>query len=95
MTCLTLFCLYFWSAQGIKEGAFRATKIYCEKMEVQLLDQSIALRGFWFKRDKQGKIRIWRSFQFEFTATGEERYRGLIVLLGREILSIQLEPHRI
>ncbi len=89
----TLF--YWWSATGIKEVALAATKLHCQKMDVQLLDDCIALNRLWFKRDEIGKNRVWRSYRFEFTVTGESRYDGRIILLGSKILSIQLGPYRI
>ncbi len=92
---LIALCSYFWSAQRIKEFAFRATKAHCQQMDVQLLDESIYLRGLWLKRDEEGKFRLWRSFNFEFTSTGDERYKGLIVLLGRRIQNIELDVYRV
>lgn len=89
------FYFYWSSSQRVKEIALRATQSYCNKMEVQMLDGYVALNKLRLKRDESGKIRIWRSFLFEFTSTGEERYDGQITLLGVKILSIQLDPHRI
>jgi hypothetical protein len=87
--------LYWSSSQKIREIAFNAAKIYCQKMDIQILDDYVALNALWLKRDKYGKIRVWRSYLFEFTATGEDRYNGKIIMLGTFIESIQLEPHRI
>ena len=92
---VVLVCLYWYKAQGVKEIAVRAAKSYCEKIEVQMLDDCVALRRLWFKRDPQGRMQFWRSFSFEFTSTGEQRYNGEIVMLGTKILSIDSEPHRI
>ena len=79
----------------MKELALRATKKYCKDMDVELLDDTVVLRGFWLKRDSGSHIRMWRSFDFEFTTTGDERYPGRIVLLGQTIENIQLAPHRL
>jgi hypothetical protein len=54
----------------------------------------VGLRDIWLKRDLRGSLRFWRSYQFEFTATGENRYRGRVVTLGQQILSIELDAHR-
>ncbi len=89
------FYFYWSSSQQVKEIAFQATRSYCDKMEIQMLDGYVALNKLRLSRDGSGKIRVWRSFLFEFTSTGEERYNGEITLLGRKILSIQLDPHRI
>jgi hypothetical protein len=89
------FIMLWWNAQGVKQLALQATRIYCKKMDVQLLDDVVFLRGFWFKRNTKGQACIWRSYNFEFTSTGNERYRGQIVLLNRFVDDISLEPYRI
>lgn len=86
--------LYWWQAQGVRETALRATRLHCRREGLQLLDDTVALRGFWFKRDGKGRWHIWRGYQFEFTATGEERYQGRTITLGKEVERIVLPPHR-
>ncbi len=63
-------------------------------MNVQLLDDYVALNALWLKRDERGWVKPWRSYMFEFTSTGNDRYNGKIVLLGQRVLSVQLQPHR-
>ncbi|MEE9356111.1 MAG: DUF3301 domain-containing protein [Methylococcaceae bacterium] len=93
---LLLWFLVYWSnSLQVREIALKASKAYCEKMDVQLLDGYVALKALWLKRDKNGKLRAWRSYLFEFTATGEDRYNGIIVTLGKHVESIELEPYRI
>ena len=86
---------WWWRAHAVKEIALHITRSHCRAMEVQLLDESVVLRGFWLKRDAQGITRIRRSYVFEFTCTGDERYHGCIVMLGLLMETIQLEPHRL
>ena len=96
MIALLVGILFYWSSsQKIREIAFKAAKVYCQKMDIQMLDDYVALNALWLKRDEYGKMRVWRSYLFEFTATGEDRYNGKIIMLGTLIESIQLEPHRI
>ena len=78
-----------------REIAFMAANVYCQKMNVFLLDEYVALNGQWLKRDEDGKIKAWRSYQFEFSSTGDERYHGKLIMLGRKVIKIQLEPYRI
>ncbi len=89
-----LFMLYWWNAKGAKEIALRATRRHCRELELQLLDDSISLRGLWLKRDARGRIRFWRSYNFEFSSSGDDRYQGRIILLGAAIEAINLETHR-
>ena len=96
MIVLLVGFLFYWSsAQQIREIALNTAKAYCQKMDVKMLDGYVALNALWLKRDKYGKIRVWRSYLFEFTATGEDRYNGKVIMLGKLIESVQLEPHRI
>lgn len=93
--CVAAFLMLWWNAQGVKQTALSATRRHCKKMDVMLLDDSVALRGFWLKRDQSGKLHIWRSYNFEFSSTGHERYTGQIILLGLRVESIDLQPYRI
>jgi hypothetical protein len=86
---------YWWRAYGMKEIALASTRRYCKKMDLDLLDDTVVLRAYWFKRDEGGRLRMWRSFNFEFTSTGEERYLGRIILLGDRVETIQLQAHKL
>jgi len=86
--------LQWWQGLKMKELALRHVKRYCASMDLQLLDESIALRGFWLKRGDDGRVHIWRSYLFEFTSTGDERYQGKIILLGHRVTTLQVDPHR-
>ncbi|WP_111498128.1 MULTISPECIES: DUF3301 domain-containing protein [Marinobacter] len=97
LTLLFLFgflAWYWWRAKEIKDLVLDAARRYCKRMDVTLLDDAVYLRGLWFKRDPEGRIRVWRRFLFEFTATGEERYTGRAILLGKRIEHLQLDAHR-
>ena len=85
----------FISSIEAKEIALKATIEHCLIMEVQMLDGYVALNGICLKRDKAGKMQLQRSFLFEFSSTGNERYNGTILMLGRHIESIYMEPYRI
>lgn len=87
--------LYWQSSQKVKEFAWAATMRHCEKMELQMLDGYIAFQSLSLKRDSRGAFHIVRTYQFEFSSTGAERYNGKIQMLGRRLDFIQLEPYRI
>lgn len=85
---------FWWQTRAATELALKVTRDHCESVGVQLLDDGLALRGFWIKRDAVGNLCLRRSYSFEFTSTGEERYHGATVMLGRRLESVQLDPHR-
>ncbi len=69
--------------------------MHCLNMEVQLLDEYVALNGTRLKRDRAGKMRLQRTFLFEFSSTGNERYNGVCIMQGLRVESIQMEPYRL
>ncbi|MDQ7091226.1 MAG: DUF3301 domain-containing protein [Methylococcales bacterium] len=92
---LLLFGFYFFSnALKARETALNAAKRHCQKLELQMLDECVALTAFWIKRNKKGQFEGWRSYSFEFSSTGLERYQGKLTLLGSTIIAIELEPYR-
>ena len=86
---------YWVNAQKAKEIALGTAKDHCLAMEVQMLDDYVALNGIRLKIDKLRKMQIQRSFLFEFSSTGYERYQGTVLMLGRRVESIYMEPYRI
>ena len=86
---------WWWRGYAVKEVALRSTRQHCHELQVQLLDESVVMRGLWLKRDARGLLRVRRSYEFEFTSTGDERYYGCTVMLGPRVESIQLQPHRL
>lgn len=87
--------VYWWHAYGIKQLALKQAQVYCDKMNLQMLDESIALGRVRWRRDTDGKLAMVRIFRFEFASTGDERYRGEIIMHGRRCQHIELEAHRI
>lgn len=95
LTLATLAAIHFWRGYGVREVALAATRRYCREHGLQLLDDSVALRALWFKRNPRGALCLWRAYYFEFASTGDERYPGKTVTLGKIVESIQVAPHRL
>jgi hypothetical protein len=95
--CLSILTgIWCWSAaKTSQEQAYLAVKQHCRFLQLQMLDDYVAFNAIKIKRDELGRLRLFRSYRFEFSATGNERYNGTITLLGHKTLNIQLEPYRI
>jgi hypothetical protein len=87
--------IYWFNSQKAKEIALETARDHCLAMEVQMLDGYVALNGIWLKRNQTGKIQLQRSFLFEFSPTGNERYNGVVLMLGRRVESIYTESYLI
>lgn len=85
---------WWWRAHGIRERALLLAKKHCEKEGVELLDDAMALHRLRFERDGRGHRRFAREYAFEFTATGQERYAGKILMFGPHLGRVELAPFR-
>lgn len=87
--------LLLWKNAGVRERAVGLAKQHCQQMDVQFLDDTVSLVSLRPRRDKRGNVYLARRYDFEFTATGDQRYRGELTLMGTRLYDITLEPHRI
>ncbi len=84
---------FWWQSDRIKSLAMQRVYHHCRNQNLQLLDQTMVLKGIGLQRDESGSLRLRRRYTFEFTSTGEMRHQGWIILLGNSIVSLELEPY--
>ncbi|MBJ7538518.1 DUF3301 domain-containing protein [Marinomonas transparens] len=88
-------CTYgWWRNITIREQALLIVKQHCKKLNLQLLDQSVAGNG-WKPTWQHGTLCIKRVYRFEFTSTGASRYPGTITFLGNQQSDVWLSPHHL
>jgi hypothetical protein len=86
---------FFWAdSLRARERAVRAGRSACERYELQLLDDTVSFARLKLARDDEGQLKIARTYTFEFSDTGNNRRHGAIVMLGGDLLDLQLEPYR-
>jgi hypothetical protein len=93
LTALLIFLAagWFWldslrSRDVALDGARRA----CEAEGVQLLDWTVAMKKIRLGRDEEGRRGFQRTYEFEFSDTGNNRIGGSITVLGRQLLALNL-----
>lgn len=84
---------WLWHAHGLRERTLILVKQYCDKADIELLDENVAFRKIAWLKDARGRKRIARIYGFEFTVTGEQRHAGKVVMFGPRLGSIELAPH--
>ena len=87
--------LYWWQSGLFKGRARQLATEQCRQLDLQLLDQSMVITGFWPMRSSNGTLAFRRTYQFEFSSTGDRRYRGELILQGMALKSINLEPYKL
>ena len=88
--------LAFWiDSLRARERALAAGRRACERYGVQLLDETVQFSRLGLARDAEGRIRLRRTYTFEFSETGDNRRHGAIVMLGGELQDLRLEPYQV
>lgn len=86
--------IWFWiDSMKVRESVLRHCKLACERIGVQLLDQTVVLRKLRLSRKQRGQVMIERHFTFEFSSEGEDRHTGVAVMQGNYLLSMYLESY--
>jgi hypothetical protein len=96
LTLILLFAsavAWLWRGHGIRERALALVRRHCEKAEVILLDDNVALQRLRWLPDARGQRRLARVYGFEFTVTGEQRHTGSISMFGQHQGKIELAAH--
>lgn len=93
LCCIAAIAAFWWHSDGVKTQALKLVDAHCRKLGLQLLDQTMVIKGLFPARNEFGTLCLRRRYRFEFTSTGEQRYRGTIIMIGRRQQSLELEPH--
>ena len=87
--------LFWLDSLKARERALDAGRGACKRYGVQLLDETVQFARLRPARDEQGRLRLKRTYTFEFSDTGDNRRHGAIVMLGGELQDLQLEPYEL
>lgn len=88
---VALIATWWWTSMRAREAATQAARRACRTFDTQLLDDTVALRGLRLRRDGRGVLVLRRTYRFEFTRSGAERFNGYATLLGRQVLDVHLD----
>ena len=73
-----------------REAAIAAARTACASEGLILLDDTVAISGLKARRDADGRLRVQRTYDFEYTDTGNNRIKGSVVLLGHRVLLLNV-----
>lgn len=73
-----------------RELATSIARDYCSQHGLQFLDGTASLGSIRPEFDR-GKIRFRRCYSFEYTASGDQRKRGQIILSKNQMVTIRIE----
>ncbi len=84
--------LWFDSMRA-RERALALGKRACARDNLMFLDETVQCVALGFGRNDYGRLALRRTYEFEFSDTGNNRRSGSIVMLGGQVESLYTEPH--
>jgi hypothetical protein len=88
--------VWFWiGSLRALDIARNAVKCACNNYDVQFLDDAVSGIALALARDELGRLALRRTYRFEFTETGNSRLEGRLILLGKKVESVIMEPYQI
>lgn len=93
--CIMAVIYMFWNKQQqARVLASGVVRKHCDLQGLQLLDDTLTLESYQIKKRGAGWV-LMRSYHFEFSSTGDERYSGSVLLAGRRVEQLELDTHRV
>ena len=87
--------IYWLDSIRSKEIATSHSRDACKKVSVEFLDETVSIKKVRLRRNSLGRLNFYREYQFEFTSTGAHRYKGMVKLLGKYLLDMEMEAYQI
>ena len=83
--------IMFWiDSLSAREAAISFAKRYCREINLQFLDESVAVKKLNTGRNTAGNFVFYRYYYFEFSTDGINRFSGNAFLIGQKPQSIRL-----
>jgi len=84
--------LWFDSLKA-REAAVRAARAACAAEGLMLLDDTVAISNLKPARDDDGRLKLQRAYDFEYSDTGDNRLQGSVVLRGHRVIVLNVGSH--
>lgn len=78
-----------------REAGISAVRRVCKMEGLQLLDETIAIISLKLKRNEEGRMGLYRIYEFEYSDTGDNRRRGRIHLLGHKVTVLNVRKESV
>jgi len=82
----------WWDSMQAREAAVAAARAACDAEGLLFLDDTVGIAAIKPARNADGRLRLQRAYDFEFSDTGDNRVKGSVVMLGRRVLLLNLLP---
>jgi hypothetical protein len=91
---IALFAWFIWDSLKARETAIAASRSACAAEGLMFLDETVAIQGIRPVRNADGNLRLRRVYGFEYSESGDSRRKGSIVLVGDDVIVLNLNLPR-
>jgi hypothetical protein len=71
----------------------RPARAACAADGLLLLDDTVAIANLKPVRDDDGRVKLQRAYDFEYSDTGNNRLKGSVVLRGHRVMMLNIGPN--
>ncbi len=82
----------WWDSMQAREAAVTAARNACAAEGLLFLDDTVGIAAIKPARNGNGRLLLQRAYDFEFSDTGDNRVKGSVVMLGRRVMLLNLQP---
>ena len=94
VVCLLAGGAWFWlDSLRTREIGIHAAQQACAEDDLQFLDDTVVGRSLKLARDIEGRLKLRRVYEFEYSETGNDRRSGSVTMLGHEVEILHVRPN--
>lgn len=82
LICIVVLWYYF---SRLREDLTSKARMICQRLDVQLLDQSVSLKRFYINKDDDNNPALFFEYQFEISQNGIDRFKSSAFLKNQKI----------
>lgn len=90
LTLLVALVWLWFDSIKVRDIAIAEARRACATEGLQFLDETVAIASLKPARDDDGRLVLRRAYAFEYSDTGNDRRPGSIVMLGQEVLFVNV-----
>lgn len=82
----------WWDSMQAREAAVTAARNACAAENLLFLDDTVSIASIKPARNAHGRLLLQRAYESEFSDTGDNRIKGSVIMLGRRVLLLNINP---
>jgi hypothetical protein len=87
---LTALAWLWMDSLKVREIAVHNARAACAAENLLFLDDTVGIVSLKLARDDEGRLKLQRAYDFEYSDTGNNRIKGSVVMLGSRMVLLNV-----